>query len=103
MLVDQLAAAGVTAETTQFEGGSDYVPFIEARIPSAGALTGDSQEKTAEQAARWGGQAGEVFDSCYHTACDRLDNVDSTALDRYTDAVADTMAHFAVSTDGLAR
>lgn len=103
VLVDQLAAAGVTAETTEFEGGSDYVPFIEAGIPSAGALTGDSQEKTAEQAARWGGQAGEVFDSCYHTACDRLDNVDSTALDRYTDAVAGTMAHFAVSTDGLAR
>ncbi|MGH3996949.1 MAG: M20/M25/M40 family metallo-hydrolase, partial [Pseudonocardiaceae bacterium] len=67
VLVDQLAAAGVTAETTEFEGGSDYVPFIEAGIPSAGALTGDNQEKTAEQAARWGGQAGEVFDPCYHT------------------------------------
>ncbi|MGH3920160.1 MAG: M28 family metallopeptidase [Pseudonocardiaceae bacterium] len=103
VLVDQLAAAGVTAETTEFEGGSDYVPFIEAGVPSAGARTGDSQEKTAEQAARWGGQAGEVFDPCYHTACDRLDNVDSIALDRYTDAVAGTVAHFAVSTDDLAR
>ncbi len=102
ILVDQLAVAGVTAETTEFEGGSDYVPFIEAGIPTAGVLTGDSQEKTAEQAARWGGQAGEVFDSCYHTACDRLDNVDSTALDRYTDAVGGTVAHFAMSTDGLA-
>ncbi|MDQ4092463.1 MAG: M28 family metallopeptidase [Actinomycetota bacterium] len=103
VLADQLAAAGVTAEITGFEGGSDYVPFIEAGIPSAGALTGDSQEKTAEQAARWGGQAGEVFDSCYHTACDRLDNVDFAALDRYVDAVAGTMAHFAMSIDGLAR
>lgn len=43
-------------------------------------------------------EAGEVFDPCYHTACDRLDNIDSTALDRYTDAVAGTMAHFATST-----
>ncbi|HVE96954.1 MAG TPA: M28 family metallopeptidase [Pseudonocardiaceae bacterium] len=101
VLVDQLATAGVTAETTEFEGDSDYVPFIEADIPSAGVLTGDSQEKTAEQAALWGGQAGEVFDPCYHTACDRLDNVDATALDRYTDAVAGTMAHFATSTDDL--
>jgi aminopeptidase S len=103
VLVDQLAATGVTAETTEFEGGSDYVPFIEAGIPTAGVLTGDSQEKTVEQAARWGGQAGEVFDPCYHTACDRLDNVDSTALDRYADAVAGTVAHFAMSIDGLPR
>ncbi|HVE96957.1 MAG TPA: M28 family peptidase [Pseudonocardiaceae bacterium] len=103
VLVDQLAVAGVTAETIEFEGGSDYVPFIEAGIPSAGVLTGDNENKTAEQAARWGGQAGEVFDPCYHTACDRLDNVDATALDRYTDAVAGTMAHFAVSTDGIDR
>ncbi len=103
VLVDQLAAAGVTAETTEFKGGSDYVPFAEADIPSAGALTGDSQEKTAEQAARWGGQVGEVFDPCYHAACDRLDNVDRTALDRYTDAVGGTLAHFAMSLDDLAR
>ena len=103
VLVDQLAAAGVTAETIEFDGSSDYVPFIEAGIPSAGVLTGDSQEKTPEQAARWGGQAGEVFDPCYHTACDRLDNVDSTALDRYADAVAGTVAHFAMSIDGLPR
>ncbi len=103
VLVDQLTAAGVTAEAVEFEGGSDYAPFIEADIPSAGVLTGDDERKTAEQAARWGGQGGEVFDRCYHRACDRLDNIDRTALDRFTDAVAGTMAHFAVSTDGLAR
>ena len=103
VLVEQLAAAGVTAETTKFEGGSDYVPFIEAGIPSGGVLSGDSQEKTAKQAARWGGQADEVFDPCYHSACDRLDNVNPTALNRYTDAIAGTVAHFAMSTDGIAR
>ena len=103
VLVDQLAAAGVTAETIEFDGGSDFVPFIEAGIPSGGLSSGDQQEKTAAQAQRWGGRAGEVFDPCYHTACDRLDNVDSTALDRYTDAVAGTVTHFAMSTDGLPR
>ncbi|MGH3695767.1 MAG: M28 family metallopeptidase [Pseudonocardiaceae bacterium] len=102
VLVDQLAAAGVTADTIEFDDGSDYVPFIKAGIPTGGIESGDRQRKTAEQAARWGGRAGEVFDSCYHKACDRLDNIDSTALDRYTDAVAGTVAHFGMSTDDLA-
>jgi aminopeptidase S len=102
VLVDQLAAAGVTAETMEFEGGSDYAPFVEAGIPTAGVQTGDEEEKTAEQAGRWGGQAGEVFDRCYHKACDRLDNINSMALDRFTDAAAGTVAHFATSTDALA-
>lgn len=101
VLVEQLAATGVEAETTEFEGDSDYAPFVDAGIASGGALSGDAQRKTAGQAARWGGQAGEYFDPCYHSACDRLDNIDATALDRYTDAVAGTVAHFAVSTDGL--
>jgi aminopeptidase S len=104
VLVDQLAVAGVTAETIEFEeGASDYEPFVEAGIPSAAALSGDRQVKTAEQAARWGGRADEVFDPCYHKACDRLNNIDATALNRFTHAVAGTVAHFAMSTDGLAR
>jgi aminopeptidase S len=78
-------------------------PFVEAGIPSAAALSGDRQVKTAEQAARWGGRADEVFDPCYHKACDRLNNIDATALNRFTHAVAGTVAHFAMSTDGLAR
>jgi len=103
VVVEQLAAAGVTALTTGFEDGADYVPFIEAGIPSSGVRSGDHAEKTAEQAALWGGTAGELFDPCYHMACDRLDNINSTALDRYTDAVAGTVARFAMSTEGLAR
>jgi aminopeptidase S len=103
VLVEQLAATGITAETTKFEGESDYVPFIDAGIPSGGVLSGDKQEKTTKQAERWGGRADEVFDPCYHRACDRLDNVDSTALDRYTDALAGTVGHFTMSTDDLAR
>ena len=101
VLADQLAAAGVDAETTQFAGDSDYAPFVDADIPSGGVLSGDVQRKTAEQAARWGGRAGEYFDPCYHSACDRLDNVNPTALDRFTHAVAGTVAHFAVSTRDL--
>jgi aminopeptidase S len=74
VLVDQLAAAGVTAETTEFEGDSDFVPFIEAGIPSGGVRSGDRESKTPQQVERWGGRAGKVFDPCYHTSCDRLDH-----------------------------
>lgn len=54
---------------------------------------------TGKQARRWEGRAGERFDSHYHTRRDRLDELDHTALDRFTRAVAGTVAHFAVSVD----
>ena len=55
-------------------------------------------QKTAQQARAWGGQAGEVYDPCYHRACDRLDNVNRDVLDHYLRAVAGTVARFATST-----
>ena len=101
VLVEQLAAAGVTAETTEFDGESDYAAFVDAEIPSGGVLAGDAQGKSAEQVQEWGGRAGEDFDRCYHSPCDRVDNVDRTAMDHFTDAVAGTLAHFAQSTEPL--
>jgi hypothetical protein len=49
----------------------------------------------------WGGTAGEAYDRCYHQACDRLDTIDRTALDRNTDAIASAIARFALSTEEL--
>ena len=101
VLVDQLTKAGVTApEVIEFVGG-DESPFVEAGIPVGGAENGDAQEKTAEQARKWGGQRGAVFDPCYHQACDRIDNVDREVLDRYLRALTGTLAHFATSPDEL--
>jgi aminopeptidase S len=101
VLIKQLAAVGVTAEPTTFDGASDYAAFVDAGVPSAGILAGDGNEKSTREAQAWGGRAGEVYDRCYHSACDRLDNLNRTALDRNTDAVAGTLAHFATSTDPL--
>jgi aminopeptidase S len=103
VLVERLAATGVTPEITEFAGDSDYVPFVEAGIPTGGAFTGDDEEKTREQAARWGGKAGAEFDPCYDESCDRMDNVNVKGLDRYTHAVAGTIAHFAISVSDLPR
>ena len=101
VLLEQLAATGVTGEGTDFDGRSDYGPFIAANIPSGGLFTGAEEIKTPEQAQRWGGTAGQPYDRCYHQACDRIDGIDRTALDRNTDAVAGTIGRFALSTDGL--
>ena len=91
------------AAGTDFSGRSDYGPFIERGIPSGGLFTGAEEIKSAEEAQRWGGTAGEAYDRCYHQACDRLDTLDRTALDRNTDAFASALARFALSTDELAR
>ncbi|MFP5072898.1 M20/M25/M40 family metallo-hydrolase [Pseudonocardia nantongensis] len=93
-LTEELSATGVTAETIPFVGDDD-APFVEAGIPTGGALTGDADRKTPEQARAWGGQAGEVFDRCYHSACDDLSNVNRTLLERYTTAIAGTVGRFA--------
>ena len=101
VLADQLAKTGVTSpEIIEFVG-DDESAFIEAGIPVGGAENGDAEEKTAKQAKAWGGQAGEVYDHCYHQACDTIDNVNRDVLDHYLRALAGTLAHFATSTDEL--
>jgi Zn-dependent M28 family amino/carboxypeptidase len=101
-LVEGLAAAGVQGAGTDFDGRSDYGPFIENGIPAGGLFTGAEEIKSPEEAQRWGGTAGEAYDRCYHQACDRLETVDHTALDRNTDAFAAALARFALSTEELA-
>jgi aminopeptidase S len=96
VLTEQLAATGAAAQPAPFTG-DDETAFVEAGIPVAGAKTGDDDTKTAEQARAWGGTAGQVFDPCYHRACDRVSNVDRLELDRYTRAVAGTVVFFATS------
>jgi aminopeptidase S len=101
VLADQLVKTGVASpEVIEFVG-DDESPFIAAGIPVGGAESGDDEEKTARQAKAWGGQAGEVYDRCYHEACDTIDNVNRDMLDHYMRAIAGTLAHFATSTAQL--
>ncbi|WP_302893208.1 M28 family metallopeptidase [Actinomadura luzonensis] len=80
---------------TDFDGRSDYGPFIEVGIPSGGIFTGAEGIKTAEEAALFGGTAGAAYDACYHQACDTIANIDATALDVDSDAIADSVARYA--------
>ncbi|WP_345395164.1 M28 family peptidase [Nonomuraea salmonea] len=73
---------------TDFDGRSDYGPFIAAGIPAGGTFTGAEGIKTSAQAALWGGTAGQAFDVCYHRSCDTTANINDTALNRNADAIA---------------
>ena len=85
------AGIGVPTRGTDFDGRSDYGPFIRAGIPAGGTFTGAEGRKTTEQARLWGGQAGVAFDRCYHASCDTTANIDDTALDRNADSIAHTV------------
>ena len=83
---------------TDFSGRSDYGPFIAAGIPAGGLFTGAEGIKTAEEAAIWGGTAGQPYDPCYHQACDTFANNNVQALDVNADAVAYATLQFAMNT-----
>jgi aminopeptidase S len=57
-------------------------------------VNGDEGRKSPQQAMAWGGRAGVAFDRCYHAACDRLNQVNQVALDRFTRATAGAVAQF---------
>ncbi|WP_369054680.1 M20/M25/M40 family metallo-hydrolase [Kineococcus terrestris] len=73
---------------TDFDGRSDYGPFIAVGIPAGGLFSGAEGVKTEEEAERFGGTAGEAYDSCYHTPCDDTGNVSTAALAVLGDAAA---------------
>jgi aminopeptidase Y len=83
---------------TDFSGRSDYGPFIAVGIPSGGLFTGAEGIKTAQEAALWGGTAGQQYDPCYHQACDTYANINEAAFDVNVDAVAYSTLTYAFST-----
>jgi Zn-dependent M28 family amino/carboxypeptidase len=95
------AKQGLAVEATAFDGRSDYGPFIDVGIPAGGLFTGAEGIKTPEQAALFGGTAGEAFDHCYHQACDTYANNNDTAIDQMSDAAADAVLQFAMTTSSV--
>ncbi len=89
---------GLPFKGTDFSGRSDYGPFIAVGIPSGGLFTGAEGIKTAAEAAVWGGTAGDQYDPCYHLACDTYDNINLSAFDVNSDAVAAVTLTYAMST-----
>ena len=93
--------SGVPYEDSEFSGRSDYQAFIDVGIPSSGLFTGAEEIKTEEQAAIWGGTAGDAFDPCYHLACDTIENVSVEAVEVNVDAIAYAIYNLAASTEAI--
>jgi Zn-dependent M28 family amino/carboxypeptidase len=77
-LSDAVRDEGLDPVPVDLEGRSDHAPFQEAGIPTGGLFTG------ADEPA----PDGKPHDSCYHRACDTVDNVDLAILEKMADALA---------------
>lgn len=55
---------------------SDHAAFRDAGVPVAGIFAGAEGILSDEEAARFGGVAGEPYDACYHRPCDDRSRVD---------------------------
>ncbi|MGH3363786.1 MAG: M20/M25/M40 family metallo-hydrolase [Nocardioidaceae bacterium] len=86
---------------TEFSGRSDYQAFILNGVPASGLFTGADGTKTEEQAEMFGGTAGVIYDPNYHTPEDDIENVDLTALDIMSDAIAQAAIVLAQDTSDI--
>ena len=88
VFTDYFAKVGQDVVDYEFSGRSDYQAFINNGVAAGGLSSGSDGIKTAEQAALFGGTPGISYDPNYHSAQDDIDNVDLTALDIMSDAIA---------------
>ncbi|UQX01185.1 M28 family metallopeptidase [Streptomyces sp. RerS4] len=94
---------GIPHEGSDFDGRSDYGPFIANGIPAGGTFTGAEGIKTPEQAKRYGGTAGAAYDPNYHGAGDDLRNLDLKAFDTNLDVIAHAVGTYARDLSSLGK
>ena len=75
---------------------SDHAPFARAGVAVGGLFTGAEGVKDEQEAERFGGQAGAAYDTCYHRACDTLENVNLGVLEQMADAAAHALVTLAL-------
>jgi Zn-dependent M28 family amino/carboxypeptidase len=95
------AGQNLAAEPTEFNGRSDYGPFIAVGIPAGGLFSGAEGIKTEEEAQVYGGTAGAPYDACYHQACDTINNLSPAALNELGDAATHAVYTLAVTKTGF--
>lgn len=101
IFTDYFDDQGMASDPTAFDGRSDYGPFIDVGIPAGGLFSGAEGVKTPEQAATYGGTAGQPYDPCYHQACDDMTNLSPSALRELGDAAAHSIWTLARTKSGF--
>ncbi|KAF2824311.1 Zn-dependent exopeptidase [Ophiobolus disseminans] len=91
----------IPSNATEFNGRSDYGPFLDANIPAGGTTTGADEIKTVAEQAIWGGVAGEILDQNYHQAADNVTNLNQDAWLLHSRGIAAAVAHYATSWEGF--
>eukprot|EP01080_Neovahlkampfia_damariscottae_P000223 gene223-4469_t len=71
--------------------GSDFVPFVDAGIPSGGLFTGAGAIKSDEERTKFGGFPLAAYDTCYHKSCDHYENISPIAIEIHAKAAAYTI------------
>ncbi|WP_078323144.1 M28 family metallopeptidase [Mycobacteroides salmoniphilum] len=95
-----LNLAGKRPAAEEFNGRSDYGPFLAAGIPVGGISSGALERMSGPEAKMWQGRAGQPFDPNYHGPKDNLANVGKQALGINGSAVAFAVGTYALSTTG---
>lgn len=85
----------------EFDGRSDYGPFLEAGIAAGGIACGAEGIKTQEEFEMFGGAAGLAYDVNYHEDGDNANNLNYEAWVVMTQAIAHSTATYALSFDSL--
>jgi Zn-dependent M28 family amino/carboxypeptidase len=106
-LLDHFRAKGLAVEERWASDrprsfGSDDASFARIGVPTLGLYTGAGETRTEADAVRFGGQANQPYDSCYHRACDDIENIDRGILEVMTEAVVSTLRSVAYGEGQLA-
>ncbi|KAI0458875.1 aminopeptidase Y [Xylaria acuta] len=98
---DWFATKGLTTFGAEFNGRSDYGPFLDAGVPCSGLDTGSDGVKTEEEVVIYGGIAGEQYDQNYHSAGDNVTNLAEFPFEVNTKAIAHAIATYSRSWKGF--
>jgi Zn-dependent M28 family amino/carboxypeptidase len=101
VFVDYFDSQELATDPTALTGSSDYASFSAVGIPVGGLFAGADGLKTAEQAAAYGGTAGQPYHACYHLACDTASSLNTTVLDQMADASAHATLVFAMTSSAV--
>ncbi|KAI1085000.1 Zn-dependent exopeptidase [Whalleya microplaca] len=98
---DWYDAQGYPHVGSEFNGRSDYGPFLDKGVPCGGLDTGADGVKTDEEVALFGGTAGIWYDPNYHSAKDNVTNLNLDAFETVGKGIAHAVATYGASWEGF--